>query len=281
MAARTPSPNGGGDPFSSRAATPLEAPHPPFATSSGAADASSRPTSTALTDADLGAAPLAPPAAPFRDGPSPSASASDLNRDSAYNPAAYPPGTPGPNGTYPLLSHSDSAQFTPFKDDPSSPALGGAAAAAPAGYAAPAARYGSSDEGLSEKPRAGGLVARAKRRPLVVGLLALGALAIVVIAVIVPVYFTVIKKDKSSGGTKSSSSSGTSSQNPGSPTGATTGGDGSVVIMEDGTSFVYNNSFGGFWVQDPANPFNNSARPNSWTKPLSEKWDFVNDRING
>jgi glucan 1,3-beta-glucosidase len=60
-----------------------------------------------------------------------------------------------------------------------------------------------------------------------------------------------------------------------------TGGDGSVVTMADGSTFVYNNTYGGFWVDDPKNPWNNSARPNSWTKPLTEKWDFVNDQING
>lgn len=62
---------------------------------------------------------------------------------------------------------------------------------------------------------------------------------------------------------------------------ATWGGDGSTVTKADGTTFVYHNSFGGIWVADPENPFNNSAKPNSWTPALSEKWTWGVDRVNG
>ena len=62
---------------------------------------------------------------------------------------------------------------------------------------------------------------------------------------------------------------------------ATWGGDGSTVTTDDGSTFVYKNSFGGIWVSDPKNPFNNSAKPNSWTPALSEQWDWANNRING
>lgn len=34
-------------------------------------------------------------------------------------------------------------------------------------------------------------------------------------------------------------------------------------------------------VYDAENPFNNSARPNSWTPPLSEPWNWSTDRIWG
>ena len=34
-------------------------------------------------------------------------------------------------------------------------------------------------------------------------------------------------------------------------------------------------------VSDPANPFDNSARPNSWTPALNETWTWGVDRING
>ena len=34
-------------------------------------------------------------------------------------------------------------------------------------------------------------------------------------------------------------------------------------------------------VQDPANPFNNAARPNSWTPPLNTSWQWGKDRIYG
>ena len=40
-------------------------------------------------------------------------------------------------------------------------------------------------------------------------------------------------------------------------------------------------SYASAGVYDAANPFNNSARPNSWTPPLSTPWNFSTDRING
>ncbi|KAI0029788.1 glycoside hydrolase family 5 protein [Vararia minispora EC-137] len=59
------------------------------------------------------------------------------------------------------------------------------------------------------------------------------------------------------------------------------GGNGSVVTTANGTAFVYNNPFGGFWVADPADPFSGAARPNAWTPPLNVSWDFGADRIYG
>lgn len=90
---------------------------------------------------------------------------------------------------------------------------------------------------LSEKGPIG-----TKRRPLFIWL-GIGAAAIVVIvlAVVLPVFFTVIRNHpSSSGGARGSAS------NPESPTGATTGGDGSVITLANGTSFTYTNTFGGF-----------------------------------
>lgn len=91
-------------------------------------------------------------------------------------------------------------------------------------------------------------------------LLSLLALAIVVVAVVVPVYFTVIKPKQhntvSSGASSGAASNGNGSGSTtgGSSTAApkpvqtavTTGGDGSTVTMEDGTTFTYKNQFGGF-----------------------------------
>ncbi|KAL0061434.1 hypothetical protein AAF712_011728 [Marasmius tenuissimus] len=129
-----------------------------------------------------------------------------------------------------------------------------------------------------------------KRRPLVLAGIALGVLAIVVLAVVLPVYFTVIKpkndrnnsaSSQGSSGNAGNGSVGGGRGNPESPTGATSGGDGSTVITEDGETFVYQNKFGGFWVSDPLDPYNNNARPNSWTPPLNQSWDYSKDRIYG
>lgn len=82
--------------------------------------------------------------------------------------------------------------------------------------------------------------------------LGIGAAAIVVIvlAVVLPVYFTVIKKHNSSGsargGTGGATGSSGDATNPESPTGAVTGGDGSTITQSDGTTFTYKNPFGGF-----------------------------------
>ncbi|CAE7172298.1 unnamed protein product [Rhizoctonia solani] len=115
----------------------------------------------------------------------------------------------------------------------------------------------------------------------------LAALAVIVVAVVVPVYFKVIKKDDST--TSSASTAPTTSEAPApapttgptQPSVVTTGGDGSTIIKDDGTTFTYVNKFGGMWVYDPANPFNNSARAQSWSPPLNEPFNYGVDQIRG
>ncbi|QRW18432.1 Cellulase (glycosyl hydrolase family 5 protein) [Rhizoctonia solani] len=135
--------------------------------------------------------------------------------------------------------------------------------------------------GESEKPKRG-------KRPLVLAAVGLAALAVIVVAVIVPVYYKVIKPKNNSA--ESSNGGGNSGGNPsgnnpsgGDPTNnaATWGGDGSTITKEDGSTFTYNNKFGGFWVYDPTNPFNNSARAQSWSPPLSEEWKYGEDHMRG
>ena len=74
------------------------------------------------------------------------------------------------------------------------------------------------------------------------------ALVVVAIAVVLPVYFTVIKPNTTSGGTKNpdSTTQPTPTNNPNSPKGLTTGGDGSTITTDNGTQFTYHNPFGGF-----------------------------------
>ncbi|KAJ7904777.1 glycoside hydrolase family 5 protein [Mycena olivaceomarginata] len=110
---------------------------------------------------------------------------------------------------------------------------------------------------------------RQKRR--IIAIIAVGLVAVLVVIV---VYFTVIRKHTSSSASSSSSSSGSSGK-------LVTGRDGSTVTTANGTQFTYNNSFGGFWVNDPGNPFNNNAQPNSWTPPLNTSWRWGVDRIYG
>jgi hypothetical protein len=98
-----------------------------------------------------------------------------------------------------------------------------------------------------------------------------GVVALVIVAVSIPVALS--RKSQTNNASNSKST----------PKGPVTGGFGSTITASDGSTFLYNNTFGGFWVDDPSNPANASARPNSWTPPLSQKWDFSSDayRIHG
>ncbi|QRV72249.1 Cellulase (glycosyl hydrolase family 5 protein) [Ceratobasidium sp. AG-Ba] len=179
----------------------------------------------------------------------PKALALASNRDSVASSSA------APSIKAPSLKHHDSASF-----------MGAAVPELP-----------SSDE----KPKK-------KRSPLVYAFVGLAALAVIVVAVIVPVYFKVIKHSSNSSTSSNSSPSG-STPGGGSPNGGnnptsgvvTSGGDGSTITTESGSTFTYNNKFGGLWVFDPANPFNNSAQAQSWTPPLSQPWKYGQDRIYG
>ena len=91
-----------------------------------------------------------------------------------------------------------------------------------------------------------------KRRPLLLLLAGLVALIVVILAVILPVYFTVIKprnvrssQSSSNGGGNSTGGGGGGSSHTPPSTNAITGGDGSTIKASDGTTFTYNNKFGG------------------------------------
>jgi len=139
----------------------------------------------------------------------------------------------------------------------------------------------------SSPPAEHGSVAGGKRRKPWVWVVAAAAIVAIVVAVIVPVYFKVIKKSNSSSSSSPDHSGGSSSGGGSSSTGngaggaanpglgqsaAIMGGDGSTVTTETGSTFTYTNSFGGFWVQDPNDPFNNNAQAQSWSKPLNQTW---------
>ncbi|KAI0333479.1 glycoside hydrolase [Cubamyces sp. BRFM 1775] len=195
-----------------------------------------------------------------------------------YTNPFSPPGTPATRDSYLGATSSSPVISRPFlSDEPSRrasdlPLVAGGGAMAGA------------DSGVSEKD--GLRLGAPPRRNRLYMWLGVGAAAIVVIvlAVILPVYFTVIKKhnsDSARGGLGGAAGSSGHATNPESPTGAVTGGDGSTITQSDGTTFTYKNPFGGFWVDDPTNPYNNSAQAQSFTPPLSEPWDYGKDQIRG
>ncbi|KAJ7035081.1 glycoside hydrolase family 5 protein [Mycena alexandri] len=150
---------------------------------------------------------------------------------------------------------------------------------APGAAAAGAGSYGSG--GYNGYP----VSSRTSKKRRLIGLGALVALLVIAVAVVVPVYFLVIKKHHSSAaasGASGGASGAGGAANTGGKSGAVvTGGGGSTVLTADGTSFVYNNSFGGYWLADSSNPFLDGAKPNSWTPALNESWNWGTDKIYG
>jgi len=121
-----------------------------------------------------------------------------------------------------------------------------------------------------------------KRKGALIGA-GIAGIGLIAIAAVVIVYLTVIRKHEDSTVSGSASSTAPGSQPTSEPVSniATWGGDGSTVTMEDGTTFTYSNQFGGYWVQDPSNPFNNSARAQSWSPALNETFNYGVDKIRG
>ncbi|KAF8628480.1 hypothetical protein AX15_003991 [Amanita polypyramis BW_CC] len=124
--------------------------------------------------------------------------------------------------------------------------------------------------------------AKSRRRILILGVLA--ALILLIAAVVIPVYFLIIKPKTN--GSQQRDSLGPSSTKSGqgalpTKTAIVTGGDGSTITMEDGTTFTYVNKFGGYWYYDENDPLNNGARAQSWAPALNETFNYGIDKIRG
>ena len=169
-----------------------------------------------------------------------------------------------------------SALLTGYRDDPNADEFDDASSpgGSPGGAASPAPEY------LAEKRAAYAAPAAKKKRWIWV---AVAAGVCLVIAVALGVIFGVVKKKSSSDNNSSSNSSSGSGGSSGGSTStlAITGGDGSTVTTDNGTTFTYQNSFGGYWYYDPEDPFNNAARPQSWSPALNETFNYGSDIIRG
>lgn len=133
---------------------------------------------------------------------------------------------------------------------------------------------------------AGGRGGNPRRNKFIIGGIVLAL--IIILAVAIPVAVTHKKSSPSSSassppGSSPSASASPTSGGPGQdPPGALTkGGDGSTITTDTGATFTYKNSFGGTWVDDPDDPFNNNAQAQSWTPPLNQTWDWSKNRIFG
>lgn len=151
---------------------------------------------------------------------------------------------------------------------------------------------GSSTNRVMEEKRAAYAPPKAKSRRRMMILAAIVALILILLAVFIPLYFTVIRKSSnetasnSNKPTKTSSngSTGTATSSDATPTPsvkAVSGGFGSLIELEDGTTMTYQNNFGGQWYWDENDPFNNGATANSWTPGLNESFQYGTTRIYG
>jgi len=137
-----------------------------------------------------------------------------------------------------------------------------------------------------EEKRAAYIPPKTKSRRQIMIAAVIITILLIILAVVIPVYFFVLK---SSNKESSSSPSHSNSAHPSSSTAAVptpsavavTGGDGSLITMEDGTTFTYKNQFGGTWYWDDNDPFNNGARPQSWSPALNETFQYGIDKIRG
>ncbi|KAJ3825423.1 exo-beta-1,3-glucanase [Lentinula raphanica] len=196
----------------------------------------------------------------------------ELERNSEYDSSIYGLNERGPTS----LS-------TPYHDDPQDLAGDRGMSMSPLGKsgAATGNRYMEEKRAMYASPKS-------KRKVLLIAGAAATALLVIIIAL--GVYFGVVKKNQGSStasnvasGDSSDSGSSSSSGNSGSTQTklAVTGGDGSKVTLEDGTTFTYSNSFGGTWYWDINDPFNNGARAQSWSPALNETFNYGVDRIRG
>lgn len=110
-----------------------------------------------------------------------------------------------------------------------------------------------------------------RRRWVITGLL-VGLVVVIAAAITVPLVLT--RKNSSN------DNNGGSSSNDGNS--ATSGTSGSLITMDDGTRFTYQNDFGGDWVYDPKKPFESGGKSQSWSKRIgSGEWVWGQDIARG
>lgn len=171
-------------------------------------------------------------------------------------------------------SHTHSSSRTGFLDDSE-------ADSTPANASGTALFDEVPEYEYSEKPSS------ARRRFLIGAAVAIGVALVIIAGIVLGVYFGVVKNKKSNSNAAASGSSGSPDAGGGkngtsTPSSAlTTGGDGSKITTEDGSTFTYSNKFGGYWIFDPANPFIDGARAQSWTPALNDTFHYGVDRIRG
>jgi glucan 1,3-beta-glucosidase len=122
---------------------------------------------------------------------------------------------------------------------------------------------------------------RTKSKRKIVILASLAVLILLLLAVLIPVYFLVIRPKSNAAGSDPAHPTETGKNGKPSVAAVVTGGDGSIVTTDGGSTFTYHNSFGGYWYWDENDPFNNGARAQSWSPALNETFSYGTDKIRG
>lgn len=140
--------------------------------------------------------------------------------------------------------------------------------------------YRDASSAGGKKGGAGGFFANKRKRNWIIAIIIL-LIAIIVAAVVGCIVAS--RNSSSSSSNRSNSGISSGSNDSGSHSGsnskdaiensALTGTNGSQITMENGQTFTYINNFGGHWV---STPFDDSARPQSWSPALNESWDYTN-----
>jgi glucan 1,3-beta-glucosidase len=213
-----------------------------------------------------------------------------LSRDSFTSPSTHTLQSPNNNGSeytssiYALNDSTSPSRPNPnlvaaYHDDPNDSYFAGASEPTTLSTSP----VGGQPHILEEKRAAYAPTnAKSRRRNLLLAALAV-ALVLLAAAVVIPIYFAIIKPKHGSSHQESSTDSPASTAATPLPTknAIVTGGDGSTVTMEDGTTFTYVNKFGGHWYYDENDPFNNGAQAQSWTPALNQTFNYGIDKIRG
>jgi hypothetical protein len=121
-------------------------------------------------------------------------------------------------------------------------------------------------------------IAQQKKRKRMIWI-GMGALVVLLAGVAAGVALALTKKKDS--GSSSSAGGGSGGGGTGSSS-SKSGKTGSKITMDDGTTFVYTNNFGGDWALDPKLPFAAGGKAQSWTPRVgAEDWVWGQDVVKG
>ena len=199
---------------------------------------------------------------------------SAMQSTTSFSPSFRPP-----DSVQGLNRDSQFSAFQAYRDDPRDSSISNL----------PMNNMGSTRPPMTEKRAMYAPPREQNKKRLTLIIVAVVVLLLIAAAIGLPLYFAVIRPKTlaASNNNNHNSSNNDSSENTGNDNNVkphnliTWGPDGSSVEMEDGTKFTYNNKFGGYWVFDPANPTNNSARAQSFSPPLDQEFKYGVDQIRG